>query len=122
MKIFLLLFFLLALTAACHSQEKQKHEEDECCCSTMETNMCLTKVMKKLDGELNESYKKALQHAIQPDKLRTAQRQWLRFRDAQCASEAGEYEGGSIVGQVAGFCITRLTRRRIEDLQLFVKE
>ncbi|MDX7780227.1 lysozyme inhibitor LprI family protein [Aeromonas hydrophila] len=49
-------------------------------------------------------------------RLKTAQRAWITFRDAQCRYEAGVYEGGSIDPLVHSSCLTKLTEQRTKDL------
>lgn len=48
--------------------------------------------------------------------LRTAQRAWISFRDAQCEYEAYEVFGGTAQPMVGSLCLARLTRERIEVL------
>lgn len=48
--------------------------------------------------------------------LLTAQRAWLKFRDAQCEYEAYEVFGGTAQPMVGSLCLTRLTRERIDVL------
>lgn len=48
--------------------------------------------------------------------LRTAQRAWIKFRDAQCEYEAYEVFGGTAQPMVGSMCLARLTRQRIEVL------
>ncbi|WP_259236807.1 lysozyme inhibitor LprI family protein [Aeromonas sp. BIGb0445] len=50
------------------------------------------------------------------NKLKSAQRAWLTFRDAQCRYEAGVYDGGSIAPLVHSSCLTNLTEQRTKDL------
>ena len=46
--------------------------------------------------------------------LRTAQRAWIAFRDAQCEYEAYEAFGGTAQPMVGSLCLARVTRERIE--------
>lgn len=48
--------------------------------------------------------------------LRTAQRAWIKFRDAQCEYEAYEVFGGTMQPMVGSLCLARLTRERIQVL------
>ncbi|MDF1606663.1 lysozyme inhibitor LprI family protein [Hoeflea sp. YIM 152468] len=48
--------------------------------------------------------------------LRTAQRAWIKYRDAQCEYEAYEVFGGTAQPMVGSLCLARLTRERIEVL------
>ncbi|WP_258042901.1 lysozyme inhibitor LprI family protein [Sphingomonas sp. NBWT7] len=46
-----------------------------------------------------------------------SQRAWLAFRDAQCAIETKEVEGGSMAPMVRAGCLTRLTKERTKQLK-----
>ena len=46
-----------------------------------------------------------------------SQRAWLRFRDAQCVIEGGEFAGGSLQAMTQAACMTRLTRERTLQLR-----
>lgn len=50
--------------------------------------------------------------------LLTAQRAWIKFRDAQCEYEAYEVFGGTAQPMVGSLCLARLTRERIDVLSL----
>ncbi|SFS03334.1 lysozyme inhibitor LprI family protein [Sphingomonas jatrophae] len=49
--------------------------------------------------------------------LLASQRAWLRFRDAECAIEGGEYAGGSAQAMTTAFCRARLTDARTAQLK-----
>ncbi len=49
--------------------------------------------------------------------LRTAQRAWIAFRDAQCEYEAYDVFGGTAQPMVGSLCLARLTRERIDVLK-----
>ncbi|MGL4915460.1 MAG: lysozyme inhibitor LprI family protein [Aeromonas allosaccharophila] len=81
-------------------------------------NICAMQDYTKADAELNAAYKKlaATLDKEQLGRLKTAQRAWITFRDAQCRYEAGVYEGGSIAPLVHSSCLTKLTEQRTKDL------
>ncbi|WP_249126422.1 lysozyme inhibitor LprI family protein [Aeromonas popoffii] len=81
-------------------------------------NICAMQDYTKADAELNAAYKKlvAALDKEQLGRLKTAQRAWITFRDAQCRYEAGVYEGGSIAPLVHSSCLTKLTEQRTKDL------
>ena len=69
------------------SGQPVKNEEDSCCCTTYDTNMCLSKVEKKVDQELNTVYQDALKRwNDDPEnaELRDAESDWMAYRDATC--------------------------------------
>ncbi|HEA3091745.1 TPA: DUF1311 domain-containing protein [Aeromonas salmonicida] len=49
-------------------------------------------------------------------RLKTAQRAWITFRDAQCRYEAAVYDSGSIAPLVHSSCLTNLTELCTKDL------
>ncbi|HEH9431824.1 TPA: DUF1311 domain-containing protein [Aeromonas sobria] len=81
-------------------------------------NICAMQDYTKADAELNAAYKTlvATLDKDQLGRLKTAQRAWITFRDAQCRYEAGVYEGGSIAPLVHSSCLTKLTEQRTKDL------
>lgn len=54
--------------------------------------------------------------------LRTAQRAWISFRDAQCEYEAYEMFGGTGQPMVGSLCLARLTRERVEFFKQALSE
>lgn len=66
-----------------------------CAGDTTDMNICAFQDYQRADAKLNAAYKKrvASLEKAQLERLRTAQRAWIAFRDAQCRYEAGVYEG-----------------------------
>ena len=84
----------------------------------MTTAVCFDKAAKKDDLDLNRLYGE-LQKKLEEDdwqKLRIAQRLWLKFRDATCAAEPQLYTTGSAAPTVYSACLEAQTRQRIKDL------
>jgi uncharacterized protein YecT (DUF1311 family) len=96
-------------------------DETQCCCTTAETNICLVKVQKAVDSQLSEAYQSALKNLHESEQdisnLRDTERKWLAFREAACKAESDLYKGGSIAPQIFGFCVVKLTKRRIADIK-----
>ncbi|MGH8045907.1 MAG: lysozyme inhibitor LprI family protein [Chthoniobacterales bacterium] len=77
---------------------------------------------KKSDAKLNAAYKK-LRATLDEDgqaKLKTAQKAWLAYRDAEAALEAAPNEGGTIYPMVFANVKTRLTDARTEELDAII--
>ena len=53
-------------------------------------------------------------------KLRQAQLVWLRYRDANCESEASIYDGGSIRPAVYSTCLASITQERTRRMRAFL--
>lgn len=78
---------------------------------------CLNGKTAAWDDRLNDAYRKTLAAAVgeQRDRLRDAQRLWMRYRDANCGYYgAGE---GSIRLIEAAECLRRMTERRARELE-----
>lgn len=87
-------------------------------------NICAMQDYTKADAELNAAYRKlvATLDKDQFGRLKTAQRAWITFRDAQCRYEAGVYEGGTIAPLVHSSCLTNLTELRTKDLNTLLDQ
>jgi uncharacterized protein YecT (DUF1311 family) len=70
------------------------------------------------DKALNVAYRKAMKDltAEQKTKLQAAQRAWIAFRDAECASYEDD-DWGTISKINAADCLLRLTVQRTIDLE-----
>ena len=108
---FALLVYLGASAAA---------QEQKCCCTTLDTSICLAKVLKKVDLQLNDTYQKSLKtvedSAQDGQNLRDAQRAWIAYRDAACKAEYDLWGGGTGGPNAHTICIIRITRQRTTDL------
>lgn len=87
-------------------------------------NICSYEAYKRADKNLNAAYKAAVGQATQlwgsPDRLRDAQRAWIAYRDKACA--VYDYpDGGSIQPLLINECMTKVTRDRTDDLNVFAK-
>ncbi|KGF70946.1 hypothetical protein LL06_02375 [Hoeflea sp. BAL378] len=96
----------------------------------VEMTYCAGLDYETADAELNELWPEVVAAARQDDEyvaeqaksmgvptteeaLRTAQRAWIAFRDAQCDYEAYEVFGGTAQPMVGSLCLARLTRERV---------
>ncbi|HST58217.1 MAG TPA: lysozyme inhibitor LprI family protein [Longimicrobium sp.] len=83
-----------------------------------EMNVCAAQELARADRVLNERYPELVRTMppVQLELLRTAQRAWIRFRDAECAYQASVFEGGSMQPMVRSSCLARLTEERAAEL------
>ncbi len=89
---------------------------DECTGSTPEMVDCLMAQHARWDKELTTAYQRAMKDAVpaQKEKLRDAERAWIKYRDANCDYyAAGE---GTIARIDAAACLRDMTKRRAEEL------
>jgi uncharacterized protein YecT (DUF1311 family) len=85
----------------------------------MAMNICADKDYRRADDALNRAYKKAM--AAEDDHgrelLRTAERAWVKFRDAHCEYATSGSTGGSIHPMDYANCVTQLTELRSKQLK-----
>jgi uncharacterized protein YecT (DUF1311 family) len=105
--------------------------------SQMELNQCSGEQYHKADQRLNVAYNSALRF-MQKDlsdaqrqgyadevqfsqtateKLKAAEKVWIRYRDLHCDAARHEVGGGSMSPMIWGFCMAKTTEDRIEELK-----
>ena len=102
------------------------HAED-CSNATTQTEMnaCANKAYEKSDAELNALYKQILTRLKNDtdatQRLVSAQRAWIAFRDAECTFVTSPSTGGSVYSMALSYCRERLTRARVNDLMSYLR-
>jgi len=88
--------------------------------STLGMIDCAGAELKLQDARLNAAYRKTMAslNARQKAKLQTAQRAWVAFRDAECASYEDE-DWGTISRINASACVLHMTVQRTMDLEAY---
>jgi len=82
-----------------------------------EINACLNRIFTRADAALNRQWEETLRaRAAAAEQLRTAQRAWLTYRDAQCASATPSVASAEIQASEQTLCRTRLTEARTHEL------
>ena len=97
-------------------------EYRNCDGSTVEVVECIRGLQDKWDGRLNAAYRTVMdaETGAQRAALRTAQRGWITYRDANCAYYAGGE--GTIARIEAASCLYVLTRDRAQELEMMLGE
>lgn len=98
--------------------------------STPEIEQCAKKDQEKAEAKLNDTYKKAMAalSAQGPDpkaksSLASAQRLWIKFREADCQAVYDYHEGGTIRGlEYIGCMRARATAREAEIRATYLDE
>ncbi|WP_246788398.1 lysozyme inhibitor LprI family protein [Bradyrhizobium sp. CCBAU 53421] len=92
--------------------------EQSCDGSTYQMVECLKAKTAQWDKRMNVAYQQALKDAAgdkQREQLRTAQRLWIQYRDANCLYyDLGE---GTIARLDAGECMRSMTEARAKELE-----
>ena len=107
---------MLALVSVTHAGD-QGDPEASCDGNTFQMIECLKAKTAQWDKRLNIAYQQALKDAVpaQRDPLRTAQRLWIQYRDANCLYYGlGE---GTIARLDAGECMRSMTEARAKELE-----
>lgn len=85
----------------------------------VEQTNCLYLAAKKADADLNRAYRRivGVLEGSDRQKLQSAERTWLMYRDQTCSAERDLYDGGT--GGIATYpaCLEAVTRHRIDDLK-----
>jgi uncharacterized protein YecT (DUF1311 family) len=93
--------------------------------STVASKQCGSDAYEAADAVLNKTYNAiASRYAgTDPDnveilsRLKSAQRTWLPFRDAQCELEAADSLGGTNEGVILNSCLYQQTATRVKALR-----
>ncbi|OLO05309.1 lysozyme inhibitor LprI family protein [Salinicola socius] len=86
-----------------------------------EMNTCAGEGYQAADKELNTTYGEIMGRLDSDSKnrLKTAQRTWIKFRDAECEFVSGPTSGGSANSMVKAGCLENLTQQRTETLKSY---
>jgi uncharacterized protein YecT (DUF1311 family) len=88
-------------------------------------NQCADAAFKKTDKKLNELYKQ-IEARLKDDAdakklLVQAQRDWDKFRDAECSFQTAEAAGGSMMPMLIAQCMGGLTQARVKNFEGYLK-
>ncbi len=131
-KILLLaIMFIVVQTSTLFAQSVQTGGETDGCSNQQtqtDMNICAGESLRAADADLNADYKLArdemrvLDSYLDGDNkgaakaLLTAQRLWIKYRDAACEVEGFSVRGGSMEPLIVASCLERLTRLRSQGL------
>jgi uncharacterized protein YecT (DUF1311 family) len=92
---------------------------ESCDGSTYEMGVCLSKIYDRVDRELNAAFQLALKGLTRRhlENLRTAERRWTSYRDAQCKAQYDLFGGGTGGPLENLACLIDLTERRTAELR-----
>lgn len=97
-------------------------------CSSLQTQtdmtICAVDQYNKADAELNTAYKEIMRRLkSEPDTAKllvTAEKAWMAFRDAECEFANTGTVGGSIHPMMVAQCREAITRKRVDDLKVYL--
>jgi uncharacterized protein YecT (DUF1311 family) len=87
--------------------------------TTMEMKECAYQELQQVDKELNQVYRALIKRLDKEGKakLKSAQRAWIAYRDAEAEFAADAARGGSMSGLLHTGSLTDATQKRIEELK-----
>ncbi|WP_352845464.1 lysozyme inhibitor LprI family protein [Mesorhizobium sp. M0199] len=88
-------------------------------------NECADAASRKSDKKLNELYQQ-IEARLNDDAdtktlLVQAQRDWVKFRDAECSFQTAGAAGGSMIPTLIAQCMDGLTQSRVKDFEDYLK-
>jgi uncharacterized protein YecT (DUF1311 family) len=88
-------------------------------------NACADAAFKKSDKKLNELYKQ-IEARLKDDAdskklLIQAQRDWVKFRDAECNFQTAGAAGGSMMPMLIAQCMDSRAQSRVTDFEGYLK-
>jgi uncharacterized protein YecT (DUF1311 family) len=110
-------------SAPARAAEPQRSAQFERCyndpdSTTLSLRACIGAEYKRQDARLNGAYAEAMR-SLNPAaqaKLRTAQRAWITFRDADCQAVLAA-NGGTMAPVLADLCYLDRTTQRADELE-----
>lgn len=101
------------------SKDHARCLESEDAKTTVGMLQCIETEMTLQDARLNKAYKKVMADLDAPGKkaLQDAQRQWITYRDADCAFHRSLEEGGTLAAVEDAYCVLEQTAIRAGQLE-----
>jgi uncharacterized protein YecT (DUF1311 family) len=94
---------------------------DDCDNATTQAAMtqCAADAYASADKALNQTYQGVMAKldAAGQDKLKQAQRTWIKYRDSHCKAAAADVKGGSLYPAVLNGCLAETTQARTAELK-----
>ena len=109
------------------AQNEQQIAQKVNCASpqtTVEMNICAGQEYKAADRKLNQVYRQ-LQSKLsgsQKQRITQAQLAWIKFRDANCDYERGQFEGGTMASSTGTSCLAGMTEKRTKELENYLQD
>ena len=114
------LYFLI-LIACTHCCSAANARSTAICDSTKHEDLvlCAESRYKESDSELNTIYRRAVTSLNRDttDQLRSTQRQWILFRDAQCGPRGNTEDFGAEAPIERLICLSSLTKDRVGEIK-----
>ena len=118
MRAIFLAFLLSVLGQSVQAVAQECDPSDE---SQAGMNICANAEYRAADAKLNKAYgeivRRLAEDAGAKKLLQKAQRDWIAFRDAECAFSVNDSKGGTIYPMLMSECLEDLTNERTKQLE-----
>ena len=109
------------------SQNRQQIAQKVNCASpqtTADMTNCADREYRAADKKLNQVYQQLQSKltANQKQRITNAQLAWIKFRDASCDYERGQFEGGTMASPVGIHCLAEMTAKRTKELEKYLQD
>jgi len=119
--VMFLVMLPVSLVSAARQADTKTGDDEDCWSadSNVAISQCWGDAFKKRDAELNTVYQKVMKELEAKDAsyLRTAQKAWLGYRDANCEAAKHLMDGGTGAIGNKHVCLTLITRERTAELK-----
>jgi len=112
----LTLIALLALSPLAHAAEAEVDCKNAN--TQIDMNICASQDFKRSDTRLNQAYKQKMAQLTpeQQTQFKTAQRNWIAFRDSDCEFQSSGVKGGSVWPMIYSGCLQQKTEQRTKEI------
>lgn len=122
----LMLTFLNIAISPTLSQNRQIAQKVNCASpqTTVDMTDCADREYRSADKKLNRVYQQ-LQSKLsgsQKQRMTNAQLAWIKFRDASCDYERGQFEGGTMGIPIGISCLADMTAKRTKELEKYMQD
>ncbi|TAK76435.1 MAG: DUF1311 domain-containing protein [Gammaproteobacteria bacterium] len=113
------LSFIYLLSINYAAAESNSQQDCANAVTTIDLHNCVADEYQRVDAELNATYAKLLKSLdpIAQQKLKIAERRWIKHRDKECLASAEDEEGGSLYPIVLDSCYIDAAEKRIKELK-----
>ncbi|AOR64822.1 lysozyme inhibitor LprI family protein [Pectobacterium wasabiae] len=90
----------------------------------LDMSQCADQTYKKVDDELNKLYQDIVKRTVIEEHkalLKSAQRRWISYRDADCEFQTFPTTGGSVHGMLYSQCLTQKTAARVKEFKSMLR-
>ena len=121
MRLFIFIFIFMLISFGEHTVLGMDSDKLQ---TQKEMNEIAKKEFDKANNELNELYDLLIKYlnAESKKKLISAEKAWIKYRDAHCEAVTYNYQGGSAFYLIKYSCLREITEQRVNVLKSAYQE